>query len=132
MSEERPAVRVHVESMTPDAFTGMSAPRPRKKVFCRPYTVVLTSTITTETILDENDKRLYALVAAGGNDVIINNSKAEAQNEANTTSGLPNPIGFYLSAGFTTPTKIPGGQKWYATAAAYPAQITVLCVEEED
>lgn len=121
-------IKVHVAS----SDVGPGEQSGKKAVFCRAYTVVLTSAITTEAILELDPKRLYALVAAGGNDVIINTSKGEAQNVANTTTGLPNPIGFYLSAGFTVPTKLPGGQKWYASAAAYPAQVTVLVVSEAD
>lgn len=127
--DSRPAVRVHLASS--DVPAGGAQPAAKRRVSCRPYTVVLTSTNPTQTILDLDGKRAYALLQAGGYDVVINNSHAEAQNSANTTSGLPGPIGMVLTCGNTAPTKVPGGEHWYATAAQYPAQVTVLVVQED-
>ena len=129
MSEEKPAVRVHVASS--DVSLGGSERPAKKRVGCRPYTVVLTSTNPVQTILDGDDSRVYALVQAGGFDVVINNSLGEAQNAANQVSGLPDPIGMVLSCGNTAPTRIDGGQRWWAAAAQYPAQVTVLAVQED-
>jgi hypothetical protein len=97
---------------------------------CRAHTVVLTSTNPVQEILGWDDKRVYALVQAGGNDAVINNSYAEIGNGANVAPGLPNPVGMVLPYGNTVPTKIPGGQRWWAAAAAYPTQVTVLEVQE--
>lgn len=128
---DQPVVRVHVASA--DVQLGGQAPAPaRRRIGCRPSTVVLTSTTPVQTILDANPKRAYALVQAGGFDVVISNSKGEAENQANQVAGLPNPIGMVLSYGNTMPTKIPGGERWYAAAAQYPAQVTILAVLEED
>lgn len=107
-------------------------PAPSKRIGCRAYTVVLTANTPVQTILDADAKRKYALVQAGGFDVVISNNNGEAQNAANQVTGLPNPIGMVLSNGNTVPTKIPGGDRWYAAAAQYPAQITVLAVLEGD
>lgn len=123
------AIKVHVESVSPGVL-GPAAPAARPVIGCRAYTVVLTSTNPVQTILDADDKRVYALVQAGGNDCVINNNNGEAQNAANQASGLPNPLGMILTSGNTGPTKIPGGQRWWAAAAAYPTQVTVLVVQE--
>ena len=122
-------VKVHVASAAPGALNGTATRR--KRASCRPYTVVLTSTNPVQTILDLDDSRSYALVQAGGFDVVINNSNGEAQNAANQVSGLPDPVGMVLSCGNTAPTRIPGGERWWAAAAEYPAQVTVLVVQED-
>ena len=124
-------IKVHVESVSAEASGSVPAARPRKRRSGRPYTVVLTSTNPVQTILDLDDKRVYALVQAGGFDVVINNNLGEAQNAANQVSGLPDPIGMVLSCGNTVPTRIDGGQRWWAAAAQYPAQVTVLAVQED-
>lgn len=122
------AIKVHVESAAPGVLAPAPAAPPR--LGCRPYTVVLTADNPVQTILDLDDKRVYALIQAGGYDCVINNSNGEASNSANQVPGLPNPVGMVLTAGNTAPTKIPGGQRWWAAAAQYPAQVTVLVVQE--
>ena len=122
-------VDVHLASADPGVLQPAAAPRPR--IGCRTYTVVLTSTSPVDTILDQDDKRSYALVQAGGNDAVISNNKTEAFAKENLVAGLPTPIGMVLPFGNTAPTKIPGGDRWWAAAAAYPTQITVLVVQED-
>jgi hypothetical protein len=125
-------VRVHITGSDLGGSGQPSPPGPRAQVHCRPYTVVLTSTQPVRSILDLDARRRYALVQAGGSNVIISNSKSEAENTANQAAGQPNPIGMVLPYGNTTPTKIPGGEHWYAAAASFPAQVTVLVVMEAD
>jgi len=122
-------INVHVASS--DVALGGSERTARKRTGCRPYTVVLTSTNPVQTILDGDPSRVYALVQAGGYDVVINNSNGEINNAANQVSGLPDPVGMVLSCGNTAPTRIPGGERWWAAAAEYPAQVTVLVVQED-
>lgn len=123
------AIKVHVESAAPGVLSPAAQPA-RPVIGCRAYTVVLTSSNPVQTILDFDDKRVYALVQAGGNDAVVNTNYGEIGNAANQASGLPNPVGMILPAGNTVPTKIPGGQRWWAAAAEYPAQVTVLVVQE--
>lgn len=122
-------VSVHVTSIDAGVLQPPAA-APSPVIGCRPYTVVLTSSVPVDTILDRDPKRAYALVQAGGNNVVISNNKTEAFAKENLVAGLPNPSGMVLPFGNTTPTKIPGGDRWWAAAAAYPAQITVLVVQE--
>jgi hypothetical protein len=123
-------VPVHVTGIDEGLALAGAAPPPRR-AGCRPYTVVLTAAVPVDTILDLDAKRAYALVQAGGNDVVISNNRTEAYNAANQVAGLPNPIGMVLPSGNTAPTKIPGGDRWWAAAAAYPTQVTVLVVQED-
>lgn len=126
-------VPVHVTSIDAQVQLGQApaAAPPRPRIGCRPYTVVLTSNNPVLPILDWDDKRVYALVQAGGNDAVISNNKSEAYSAANQVATLPSPIGMVLPYGNTAPTKIPGGEQWWAAAAAYPTQITVLVVQED-
>jgi hypothetical protein len=121
-------VPVHVTGT--DVPLQQAAP-PSPVIGCRPYTVVLTAAQPVQEILALDGKRVYALVQAGGNDAVISNNYAEIGNAANVVAGLPNPIGMVLPYGNTVPTKIPGGQRWWAAAAAYPTQVTVLAVAVE-
>ena len=123
-------VPVHVTGIDEGLALAGAAP-PRRPVGTRAYTVVLTATNPVQEILALDGKRAYALVQAGGNDAVINNSYAEISNAANQVATLPNPVGMVLPYGNTVPTKIPGGQRWWAAAAAYPTQITVLVVQED-
>jgi hypothetical protein len=126
---EMQPIPVTVHGVSAEVSATLGAPPPRTRtVSCRPYTVVLTSDQPVAEILAWDDTRLYALVQAGGSDVVINNSKAEALAPQNQAAGLAAPIGMILPYGNTTPTKIPGGRQWFAAAAAYPAQVTVLAV----
>ncbi len=132
---DRPVIDVRVADVADGVQLG-PPPAPargrRKRITTRAFTVVLTAATPVDTILPADPARLYALVQAGGADVVINNNKGEAQNVANQAAGLPAPIGMVLPYGNTVPTKIPGGDRWWAAAAVYPAQITVLVVQEAD
>jgi hypothetical protein len=129
-SKDVQPVPVHVTGVDEGLALAGAAP-PRRPVGCRAYTVVLTATSPVQEILALDDKRAYALVQAGGNQAVINNNFAEISNAANQVAGLPNPVGMMLPFGNTVPTKIPGGQRWWAAAAAYPTQVTVLVVQED-
>jgi len=123
-------VPVHVTGIDEGlALAGAAAPR--RRVGCRAYTVVLTAASPVQEILALDGKRAYALVQAGGNQAVINNNFAEINNAANVAAGLPAPVGMMLPYGNTTPTRIPGGERWWAAAAAYPTQVTVLAVQED-
>ena len=124
--EHQPPVRVHVASSDVPM-----ASRSRKLV-SHFGTVVLTAAIPADDLLPLDPKRVYALVQAGGNNAVICESLAEAQNAANQATGLPNPIGYVLPVGNTQPTKIPGSQRMWCAAAAYPTQVTWVAVQEAD
>lgn len=121
-------VPVHVTGAAPGVQLGGRAAR---RVGCRPYTVVLTAANPVQEILGLDAKRAYALVQAGGNDAVISNNNAEISAPVNQVAGLPAPIGMVLPYGNTAPTRIPGGERWWAAAAAYPTQVTVLVVQED-
>ena len=124
-------VPVHVTGIDEGLALGAAQPPRRRRVGCRAYTVVLTAASPVQEILGLDPKRAYALVQAGGNQAVINNNYAEIGNAANIAAGLPAPVGMLLPNGNTAPTKIPGGDRWWAAAAAYPAQVTVLVVQED-
>lgn len=124
-------VPVHVTGVA-DGVTLGQAPAPRRgRTGCRTYTVVLTAAQPVAEILALDPARVYALVQAGGNDTVISNSFAEISAAANQAAGLPAPVGMVLPFGNTTPVKIPGPDRWWAAAAAYPALVTVLAVMED-
>lgn len=119
-------IGVHIKSS--DVGLGGGGRKQHRVVF---MTETLTTTRPVGELLGYAKTRLYTLMQAGGNNVVIAD-KSSAQNPANQVSGLPNPQGMVLPYTNTAPTKIPGGQELWAAAAAYPAQITMAVVYETD
>ena len=119
-------IGVHVTGS--DVALGGGRRKGRRTIF---ITRNITAAEPTIQLLNFNATRLYVLMQAGGYNCVIATDKGTAQNAANQTAGQPNPIGLVLTAGNTGMTKIEGTSELWATAAQYPAQITMaVCFEE--
>lgn len=98
------------------------------------YTVVVATDPAVgapyEQLLPLDPLRVRATVWATTTDAVICHSLGQAQDPANSTTGVPNPAGAYLPTGL--PIVIHGGQQmWAAATAATASQISVI-VERRD
>ena len=76
MSEEVPAVRVHVASS--DVPLGAQKPRGRRHVVAIPHTVYLSAQTPVDIVFGKDPSRKVAYVQAIGNDVTLCTSKSNA------------------------------------------------------
>lgn len=110
-------------------FVPRPEPRRLRTAVTLTYTLTAASPIHHFAPFDTN--RLYMLVQAGGNNVVICTDKSQAQDLANQVAGVPNPNGFLLTAGNTVPLKIEGTQGMYVVANTFPSQLTWIAVHEQ-
>lgn len=126
MSEpiEPPIVRVHL--------AGSDVPFGRRRAERRltTFTKVITAAAPVADLLPYDPGRIIARVQALDNDVIVTTSFGEAQDVANTTVGQPFANGLVVAKANPFPWPLDGAQRMWATAAAYPARITVAVVHE--
>lgn len=127
MSEDYQPISVHVASAEPGVMPG--AAKGKRRVMIS-YTRVLTEAVPFDEILPQDESRICAWAQAGGANVVISTSQGQAGDPNNQVSGLPYPNGFVLPSTNTAPTPIEGIQRTFATAAAYPAQVTIMVVRE--
>jgi hypothetical protein len=120
---------VPVKLTNPEALGG-AGPRKRrvKQITFRTRNLTATSPIAHLCAYDET--RLYILIQAGGNNVVLCTDISEAQDPANQVAGIPNPNGFVLTAGNTNPIPVPGCQPIWAVGNTYPSQVTWITVHE--
>ena len=130
MSTELTVAPVPVLLTNPEALAGVRTDkrRPRRQMTFR--TINLTAASPVQVLLGADPARLYALVQAGGNSVVLTTSQGEAQDPNNVVANIPNPEGFVLTAGNTVPVKLEGVQPVYASANAFPSQVTMIVVHE--
>lgn len=127
MSDEtRPAVRVHIGSS--DVPLGAPAPaRRRRSVTFR--TIVLSSDVPVDQVMQPDPNRVIAYVQAGGADVVLTKSKGDAQ--ANTRdASYSAPVGTLLPFGNTVPYPLETNDEVWVGSAVYPAQVSVTIVTE--
>jgi hypothetical protein len=89
-----PVVLANAEALA-GAVTG-TRKRYRKAVM--PRTIVLSAANPVLPLLGQDLSRLYALVEAFGNDVVLCESLSQANDPFNDVAGLPNPQGYLLKA----------------------------------
>jgi hypothetical protein len=110
----------------------MGGPLPRRKLR---NAIVMTRNITAANPIIElvpyDTNRLYVLVQVGGNNCVICTDKSQAQDPFNQVAGVPDPVGFLLSAGNTRPVKIEGCQRMFAVGNTYPTQLTWIAIHEQ-
>lgn len=126
---EYPPVRVHLVKDDTAAAPPSPPRRPRRGVQFR--TIVLTTTAPVRNILGYEPARAYVLVQALGNDVVLAPTEALAQTAADETASTPNPDGFLLSHANTVPVRLDTTEAMWASAAAYPAQVTIAIISRD-
>lgn len=126
---DTPAVRVHVVGMNEGLVT--APPRRRRLRNAVVQTYNLTALHPIHHFLPYDTNRLYALVQAGGSNVVVCTDLSQAQDPANQVAGVPNPNGYLLTAGNTVPVKIEGCQNMWVVANTYPSQLTWIAIHEQ-
>lgn len=126
-SKEYPPIKVHVASSDVDI---KPAKKQRTAIF---RTFVLSSATPVDRILGPEPNRVIAYVQAGGNNVVLAGSKAQAQASANINdTTLANANGCILPYNNTTPYPLETTTEVWAAAASYPAQVTMTVIYERD
>lgn len=116
-------IRVHLESSSvPMAAAADRAPR---ELVPRFYTVTLTTDEPVKQVLPPSPNREYALLISLDNDVVLADSKSNAQASGNVSdTSLARPTGAAIPTGVVIPMA-DQGEVW-AGAASYPSRISVL------
>jgi hypothetical protein len=108
-------------------------PAPRRRPLRN--AVVMTRNMTAITpivdLVPYDTNRLYILAQCGGNNIVVCTDISQAQDPANQVAGVPNPNGYLLTAGNTTPIKFEGCQRMWAVGNTFPSQITWVAIHEQ-
>src|ERR1700734_3423469 len=96
---EIPAIPVVLTN--PEMLAGMAAPVRHKVRQLKVITKNLTAATPIIDLAPYDETRLYVLVQAGGNNIVICTDLSQAQDPVNQVAGVPNPNGMLLTAGNT-------------------------------
>ncbi len=90
------------------------------------HTVALADGDAYRQLLPLDALRVSALVQAFDQDVVLTNSRSQAQSAANTVANLPNPDGAILPKANTSPTLLTTVAEVWVTAQTLPARVSVI------
>lgn len=96
-------------------------------------TIVLSASRQFDALLDGPDPtRVQYWVKGQDSNYVLSGSQSDAQDPANTTSGLPNPVGAFMDSGRTYGPFTGQTEVWVSTPllAAAVNRITVISVHE--
>lgn len=91
----------------------------------------LTGGVSYIDLLPYDTSRLFALVYADTNPVVICDSLGQAQDPANSVANIPNPNGFFLAAN-KDPIQIPGSSRLWVAGPTPGTRISVLVVHQTE
>lgn len=106
----------------------VAAPKQKKHKDVTYRTIVLTAANPVRPIFVGDLSRELVIIQAFGNDVVLCESQSKAEDAANSVATLPNPEGYLLSHSNTAPTYLPTTDLTWATAQAFPAQISITLI----
>jgi hypothetical protein len=93
-------------------------------------TIVLSALNPVRPVFAQDLSRMLVIVQAFGNDVVLCETQSKAEDPANSVAGLPNPEGYLLAKANAGPTYLPATDLSWATAASFPAMITICLINK--
>ncbi len=109
---------------------GAASPIRHKVRQLKVITKNLTATVPIIDVAPYDETRLYVLVQAGGNNIVLCTDISQAQDPVNQVAGVPNPNGLLITAGNTIPWKLEGCQRMWAVGNTFPSQLTMAFLHE--